>query len=406
MRRMIGVAVAVTLGACGAARAVNVDTYGDVPYVAGAWVWENPDNRRDSNTGTGLHLTAGLPLKSPNWRDWALEASLYEVGHKNRTLGYTEDYQRALLLNVMRDFGTHDWNPYYLPKFKPYVFGGLGVFDDNVGGSSQLNTGIDLGAGLLFPLGYRGVALRMEAFAAGENNGSKRPGEDRDLYADYHFNIGIEIPLTILRKSAPMNPLEVATGCVNEVDPYTGRKTCAADSDRDGVPDEFDHCPGTPKGTAVDASGCPLLSGNGDADGDGVIDSRDACPGTYAGLRVNRSGCALPQIEIVNELAFTSPTSLTLTDGARKGLDAVASMMKGQASMRIEIGVYTDDRTANATELTSKRAELLKRELAKRGVDAARLAAQGYADAKPIDSNATEAGRQANRRVELKISLE
>lgn len=406
MRRIIRVAVAVTLGACGTARAVNIDNYSDVPYVAGAWVWENPDNRRDSNTGTGFDLTAGLPLQSQNWRDWAFEAKLYQVGHKNRALGYTEDYQRTLLFNVMRDFGTHDWNPYYLPKFKPYVFGGLGVFDDDVGGSSQWNTGIDLGAGLLFPLGYRGVALRMEAFAVGENNGSKRPGEDRDLYADYHFNVGVEIPLTILRKSAPTNPLEVATGCVNEVDPYTGRKTCAVDTDRDGVPDELDHCPGTPKGTAVDANGCPLQAGNGDADGDGVIDSADNCPGTYAGLRVNSSGCALPQIEVVKELAFASPTSMSLADSAHGALDAMAAMMKNQANMRVEIGVYSDDRTANAHELTSKRADLLKRELVNRGIDANRVTAQGYGDAKPIDSNGTETGRQANRRVELKISLE
>lgn len=406
MRRIFRVAFAVSLGACGLARAVNVDHYSDVPYLAGAWVWENPDNRRDSNTGTGLDFTAGLPLKSQNWRDWAFEAKLYEVGHKNRTLGYTEDYQRALLLNVMRDFGTHDWNPYYLPKFKPYLFGGLGVFDDNVGGSSQFNSGIDLGAGLLFPLGYRGVALRMEAFAVGENNGSKRPGEDRDLYADYHFNVGLEIPLTVLRKSAPLNPLEVATGCVNEVDPYTGRRSCAVDSDRDGVPDELDHCPGTPKGTPVDAQGCPVAAGSGDADGDGVADAQDACADTYAGLRVNSSGCALPQIEIIKELAFTSSTSLTLTDGAGRAIDALVAMMKGQGDMRIEVGVYTDSRTANATELTSRRAELIKRELVKRGIEATRISAQGYGDAKPIESNGTDAGRQANRRVELKISLE
>ena len=28
------------------------------------------------------------------------------------------------------------------------------------------------------------------------------------------------------------------------------------DSDGDGVPDDLDHCPGTPAGTAVDSNGC------------------------------------------------------------------------------------------------------------------------------------------------------
>ena len=407
MRRLFGVALAVMMAAGGtAARAVNVDTYFDVPYVAGSWVWENPDNRRDSNTGTGLQLNAGLPLKSPNWRDWAFEVSLYDVGHRDRALGYSEDYQRALFVNVMRDFGTHDWNIYYLPKFKPYVFGGLGALDDDVGGSSQLNSGIDLGVGVLFPLGYRGVALRMEASAIGENNGSERPGEDRDLYADYHFNVGIEIPLTVLRKSAPLNPLNVATGCVNEVDPYTGKKSCAVDSDGDGVPDDRDRCPGTPKGTAVDAYGCPVQAGNGDADGDGVIDSRDACPDTYANIRVNSSGCALPQIAIINELSYSAATALKLTDESRTALDRLAAMMKGQANMRIEIGVYADDRIPNPADVTTRRADLLKHELETRGIDASRVSAVGYGRDKPVDSNGTDAGRQANRRVEIKISIE
>ena len=185
----------MTVGVCGAAHAVNVDTYGDVPYVAGSWVWENPDNRRDSNTGTGMQINAGLPLKFQNWRDWAIEAEVYQLGHRNRALGYEEDHQLGFLFNAVRDFGTHDWNVYYLPKFTPYLFGGLGGFSDDVGGSTNLNFGIDAGAGLLFPLGYRGLALRMEASALGENNGSKRPGEDRNLYADYHINVGLEIPL-------------------------------------------------------------------------------------------------------------------------------------------------------------------------------------------------------------------
>ncbi|MCB9064574.1 MAG: hypothetical protein H6551_05445 [Chitinophagales bacterium] len=42
------------------------------------------------------------------------------------------------------------------------------------------------------------------------------------------------------------------------------------DSDGDGITDQFDKCPGTPAGIAVDSHGCPL-----DTDGDGVPDDRD-----------------------------------------------------------------------------------------------------------------------------------
>lgn len=43
-----------------------------------------------------------------------------------------------------------------------------------------------------------------------------------------------------------------------------------ADADGDGITDQFDKCPGTPAGVAVDSHGCPM-----DTDGDGVPDDRD-----------------------------------------------------------------------------------------------------------------------------------
>ncbi|MGJ8670482.1 MAG: OmpA family protein [Oceanococcus sp.] len=62
----------------------------------------------------------------------------------------------------------------------------------------------------------------------------------------------------------------------------------APDQDKDGVPDEFDHCPNTPLGVSVNAKGCPL-----DSDGDGVPDYRDRCPNTPEGMLVDEHGCPL-----------------------------------------------------------------------------------------------------------------
>ncbi len=58
------------------------------------------------------------------------------------------------------------------------------------------------------------------------------------------------------------------------------------DSDGDGVMDENDRCPGTPRGAIVDQLGCPT-----DSDGDGVFDGIDRCPNTAKGARVDASGC-------------------------------------------------------------------------------------------------------------------
>lgn len=61
---------------------------------------------------------------------------------------------------------------------------------------------------------------------------------------------------------------------------------CPVDSDKDGVPDGVDRCPDTPAGAAVDADGCPK-----DSDKDGVPDGIDRCPDTPAGAAVDQLGC-------------------------------------------------------------------------------------------------------------------
>ncbi|CAG0942067.1 partial Alpha-agarase, partial [Anaerolineae bacterium] len=70
---------------------------------------------------------------------------------------------------------------------------------------------------------------------------------------------------------------------------YDGDKmgdACDDDDDNDGVSDEYDDCPNSPKGAQVDARGCVL-----DTDGDGVPDYLDACPNTPEGVQVNDKGC-------------------------------------------------------------------------------------------------------------------
>lgn len=61
---------------------------------------------------------------------------------------------------------------------------------------------------------------------------------------------------------------------------------CPLDDDMDGVPNYIDQCPDTPRGATVDANGCPM-----DADGDGVYDGLDQCPNTPAGATVDSRGC-------------------------------------------------------------------------------------------------------------------
>ena len=68
------------------------------------------------------------------------------------------------------------------------------------------------------------------------------------------------------------------------------KKGCPVDTDGDGIPDYLDLCADTPEAAygKIDANGCPL-----DTDGDGVFDYIDECPGTVAEARgyVDEKGC-------------------------------------------------------------------------------------------------------------------
>jgi outer membrane protein OmpA-like peptidoglycan-associated protein len=62
----------------------------------------------------------------------------------------------------------------------------------------------------------------------------------------------------------------------------------ATDTDRDGLADRLDACPGTAAGATVDTRGCPA-----DSDHDGAYNGLDACPNTPSGAQTDRSGCPL-----------------------------------------------------------------------------------------------------------------
>ena len=72
---------------------------------------------------------------------------------------------------------------------------------------------------------------------------------------------------------------------------------------------------------------------------------------------------------------------------------------------RVTIVGHTDNlgpREVNQ-ELSFQRAESVRDELIRRGVDAATLTIAGFGPDQPIADNATEEGRQQNRRIEFVI---
>lgn len=86
-------------------------------------------------------------------------------------------------------------------------------------------------------------------------------------------------------------------------------------------------------------------------------------------------------------------------------LDKLADLMKEHEKMEILINGHTDNQGNPKLNLalSENRVKAVKDYLISRGVEASRIKGKGFGGSKPIASNATEATRKLNRRVELTI---
>lgn len=94
-----------------------------------------------------------------------------------------------------------------------------------------------------------------------------------------------------------------------------------------------------------------------------------------------------------------------LTADSQAALAKIADAVKACADVKLLVAGNTDNigRAATNDALSKSRAEAVKAQLVKLGVNAANITTVGNGSAKPIASNATEAGRQANRRVDITV---
>ena len=97
--------------------------------------------------------------------------------------------------------------------------------------------------------------------------------------------------------------------------------------------------------------------------------------------------------------------STKLTPASLPVLNEVAKALNKMPGVGVRIEAHTDDQGGSTEnlKLSQKQAETVKKYLAKRGVQAGRLAAVGQGEDSPVDENDTEEGREANRRIELHL---
>lgn len=84
-------------------------------------------------------------------------------------------------------------------------------------------------------------------------------------------------------------------------------------------------------------------------------------------------------------------------------LNGIVQLMKENPELKFEVGGHTDADGDNAynLSLSKQRADAVKIQLVKMGIDAARLTTKGYGETKPVADNKTPEGKANNRRVEF-----
>jgi len=163
-------------------------------------------------------------------------------------------------LGVDLDITSYRGNALYnfLPgrRFRPFLTAGLSLESTEIDDQDADGPGVNLGGGVRWLLSDH-FGLRLDG---------------RFVYTDVGGSV-----------DEGQTNIEATAGVV-----FAWGGGPPADTDRDGVPDRKDDCPGTPLGATVDLRGCPK-----DSDGDRVFDGIDACPDTASGCPVDDKGCPL-----------------------------------------------------------------------------------------------------------------
>lgn len=362
------------VGAVGAlvATAAQASGYPDEYFVIDLFAVQHEERIPDRALGFGGRLGIGqVVARSPR------AATGVEAGFLiNPIEGDVNGQQFGFMLDLVQQFEVGG--------FTPYMFGGIGGMNEDIGPVDSMFLAIEAGVGLLFDVndsmqaraGLSAMSVHDDELIAGQ-----------DAFVDYRFNVGLLWGAGSAPAAAPA-PVR------------------AVDSDGDGLADSADRCPSVPASTA---DGCPPAAPvvQTDSDGDGVYDAVDDCPGTLEGLKVDAKGCAVEtegQSIVLKGVTFL-PGSATLTEEAKSVLDTAAAALSGQADLKVELGGHTDAQGRDDANmaLSQRRAESARQYLIGKGIDAARLSAKGYGETQPIATNDTPAGRAENRRVEFKV---
>jgi len=313
----------------------------------------------DKDRGTTRHGYGGSAIYGHMFNDYlslefAPTITVFEHG-KGKGTDFYEEGGSIDLAYAFLGRSQHSVNP--------FILAGIGgAHEEVLPDSGKKATFLaDAGAGFVTKPLFYGVALR---------------GEARYLYDFYHEfrgsgfgdirgSIGIEIPLGLVEHSVVAAPEPVKIVETKEVvRPWI-------DTDGDGVDDEHDKCPGTPKGLKVDSDGCVI-------------------PG---------------QVIVLRGVTFEF-NKTRVQPNAEAVLDGVLPAFTGQSNLRVEIAGHTDSigSVAYNQKLSQGRADAVRNYLISKGALPEQLRAVGYGKSQLlINPEKGDEDRELNRRVEFRV---
>ncbi|WP_337266963.1 OmpA family protein [Oryzifoliimicrobium ureilyticus] len=130
-------------------------------------------------------------------------------------------------------------------------------------------------------------------------------------------------------------------------------------------------------------------------------------------LRAQLQGTGISVTRRGDSIILNMPSNITFDvdqDAVKPGfyetLNSVAIVLRKFNRTLIDVNGHTDSTGSleHNQELSQRRAASVANYLGDQGVDQRRISAMGFGPSQPVASNATEAGRAQNRRVEIQIA--
>lgn len=240
-------------------------------YVSGMFSYVDADSDRGTDAGLGGMVSVG---KKVAWA-LALEATgYYSVMNAKSGRGSAElhGYGASALLSPFKAIPD-------LYGIASLMYGRSG---DMPGPRHAYDSTVfDVGLGYLQPITPR-ILLRTEARYRTEDKGGQPTGAKggHSNFNEGVYNIGLLFPFGDTAVATPPVPEALATVV----------ETGSTDDDNDGVPDDHDHCPGSPAG-AVDAQGCTIAG-----DSAAAATSAPTPPAAEPGCRTPEAGEAVDEL--------------------------------------------------------------------------------------------------------------